>query len=151
MNQFVELKRLGDVIRRTALHDRDGVLDGGVAGDDDRDDARITLAGRLDYLGPVDPRQTQVGHEHVEGELIEILQRFFAGGRLSDFKPALGEPLRHEAAQSWLIVTKSRWGVVSDPSTANRLTQTTVPTYPWKPRATGSWSSGHNAPHRQGR
>ena len=109
MNQLVELKRLGHVIRCPPFHRFDGVPHGPVAGDHDGDDAGIPLLGRFDHSRAVDSRQTQVGDQDVEGELVQVFDRLFT--RLVVYEQEMRRSLRAKHS-------------------ANRLTQSLVPTYP---------------------
>ena len=109
MQQLVELKRLGDEVRRAALDRIDGVLHRAVAGDDDGDDARDSGRRAASMTaGPVDAGQPQVGDDDVEGELLEQLERLFAAVGLDDFEAALGQPLGHERAQGRLVIDKEK-------------------------------------------
>ena len=99
VHQLVELKRLGDEIRRAALDRVNGVLHRAIAGDHDGDDARVALDRRLDDLCPVDARQAEVGDEDVERKLIEQFEGFFAAVGLDHLETALRQPLRHERPQ----------------------------------------------------
>ncbi len=78
MHQLVELKRLGDEIRRAALDRVHGVLHRAVAGDDDADDAGIAADRRFDHPPAVDAGHAEIGDDDVEGELLEQIERFFA-------------------------------------------------------------------------
>ncbi len=104
VQQLVELKGLGDKVRRTPMDGFDGVLHGPIPGDHNGDDPGIPFSSRFDDPGPVDPREAQVGDQNVEGKLIQILERFFPGVGLNDFESTLRESLRHQPAQGRLIV-----------------------------------------------
>ena len=81
VQQLLELKRLGDEVRRAALDRFDRILHRAEAGDDDGDDAGIAFEGRFDDVLAVDARQPQIGDDDVEGEVAEQLERAFAGLR----------------------------------------------------------------------
>ncbi len=104
MQQRVELKRLRDEVRGSLLDRFHGILHGAVSRDHDRDDFRVAFERRVDHLSAVDPRQTQVGDQNVEGEVGEPLERLFTAGRLLDEKAMVGEPLRNRLAQRMLVV-----------------------------------------------
>ena len=123
VHQLVELKRLGDEIRRAALDGIDGILHRAEACDDDRDDARIPLPGRLDDPGPVDAGQPEVGDDDVEGELVEEFEGLFAAVGLHDLESALGQALGHQAAQRGLVVDEEQMGGGTHLGGANILTQ----------------------------
>ena len=101
VHQLVELKRLGDEVRRASLDGVDGVFHRAEAGDDDGDDSRIPVPGRLDDPGPVDSRQPKVGDDDVKGELVEELEGPLAAVGLHDFESALGQTLGHQAPAGW--------------------------------------------------
>jgi hypothetical protein len=104
MQQRVELERLGDEVSSPPLDRLDGVFHRSIPGDDDRDDLGVTLERRLDHLGAVDPWQTQIGDQNVEGKIRETLKRFLAASRLFDDEPVIGEALGDRLAQRGLII-----------------------------------------------
>jgi len=108
VHQLVELERLGDEVRRTALHRIDRVLHGAVAGDDDDDDAGVAFAGRLDHVCAIDAGHPEVGDHDIEGELVEELDRSFATLRLDDIEPALRQALGHQGPQRGLVVREEQ-------------------------------------------
>ena len=126
MHQLVELKWLRDEIRRAALDGINGVLHGAETSNDDRDDARIPLPGRLDHSGPVDARQPEVGDDDVERELVEELEGPFAAVGLHDLESALGQPLGHQSAERGLVVDKQEMGGGAHLGGANILTQASL-------------------------
>ena len=62
---------------------------------DDGDDVRIASDRRLDHGGAVDPGQTEVGHDDVEGEVREMCQGGLARLGLLDLVAAVAELLRN--------------------------------------------------------
>ena len=110
MDQFVELKRLGDEIRGTSLDRVDGVFYRAEAGDDNRDDAGIAVPGRLDHSRAIDARQPKVGDDDVKGELVEELEGSLAAVGLHDFESALGQTLGHQSPQGGLVVNEEEMG-----------------------------------------
>jgi hypothetical protein len=104
VQQRVELKRLGDEVRRAVFDCFDGIFHGPVAGDDDRDDVGIALDRCIEHLAAVDARKPKVGQDDVEGELREPLQRVFAAASLLDQKIVIGEPLRDCLTQRHFVV-----------------------------------------------
>src|SRR4029434_7196826 len=104
VKELVELKRFRDEIRRPPLDRIDRVLHRAETGDHNRDDAWISLAGRLDDPSPVNAWKPQVRDDDVEGELRELLQRPLAAFGLDDFEAALRAPLGHESAEPRLVV-----------------------------------------------
>ena len=69
--QLVELKGLGDEIGGAAFDDVDGVLDRRVAGDDNRQNPGVSFERGVDHLPSVEPRQSQVGNQDVEGKALQ--------------------------------------------------------------------------------
>ena len=109
VQQLVELERLADEVGGAALDGVDGVLDGAVAGDDDADDARVALQGRVEHLAAVDAGQAQVRDQDVEGELLELLEGLLAGRRpRSTCEARVGEALGHDGAQGVFVVDEQQ-------------------------------------------
>jgi hypothetical protein len=106
VHQLVELKRLGDEIRRAALDGINGVLHCAETSNDDRDDAGIPLPGRLDHPGPVDAGQPEVGDDDVKGELVEEFESTFAAVGFHDFESAFRQAFGHQPAECGLVVDK---------------------------------------------
>ena len=89
VQQFVELKGLGDEVGGAALDGLDRVLHRAVTRDDDRDDAGIALEGGFDDPLAVDARQTQIGDDDVEREVAQQLDCAFAGFGFGDLESLL--------------------------------------------------------------
>ncbi len=104
MEQFVDLKRLADEIARTALDRFHGVLHRPEARDHDRDDVRVARHRRLDHGGPVDARQSQVGHDDVEREFGEARERRLARLGLPDPIAAVVELLGDGLAKRCFVL-----------------------------------------------
>ena len=71
MQQRIELKWLGDEVRRALFDGVHRIFHRAEAGDDDGDDVGISLERGIEHLAAVDAGQTQVGDEDVEGEVGE--------------------------------------------------------------------------------
>ena len=104
VQQLVELEGLGDEVGGAALDDVNGVLHGGVTGDDDRDDPGVAVDGRGNHLASVDARQAQVGNDDVEGKPLQIGKRRFARGGLRNLETLVPEPFRHHFPQRIFVV-----------------------------------------------
>jgi hypothetical protein len=104
MQKLVELERLLDEVRRSALHDVDRVFERSVARDHDRDDAGIAFPCRLNDPCPVDSRQPEVGDHHVEGELIQELEGPLAAVSLGGVEAAFAQTLGHQRAERGFVV-----------------------------------------------
>ena len=103
VQQLVELKRLGDEIRGAALDGFDRVLHRSVSGDDDADDVGIAEQRGFEDARAVEPGQSQVGDDDVEGKFGELLDRLLAGLGLLDFEAVLGQALGERLAQGRLV------------------------------------------------
>ena len=103
MQQFVDLKRLADEVRRAALDRLDGVLHRAVSGDDDGDDVGVARDGGLDDRRAVDAGQAQVGEDDVEGEFCEPGDRRFARFGLLDTIAAVGQLFGNGLAQRGFV------------------------------------------------
>ena len=104
MQQLVELERLGDEVGRPPLDGVDRILHRGVAGDDDGDDAGITLQSGIDDAAAVNARQAQVGDDDVEGEALQLFEGLLARSGLGNLETLVQEPFRHHPPQRILIV-----------------------------------------------
>ena len=87
-----------------ALDDVDCVLDGRVAGDDNREDARIPLERRVNHLPPVEAGQPQVRDDDVEGEALQLFERRLTRSRLDHLESFIGQALRHHDPERFLVV-----------------------------------------------
>ena len=104
VHQLVELKRLGDEVRRAALDRLDRVLHRAEPRDHNRDDPGIALASRLNHASPVHAGHPEVGNHDVESKLVKKLERSLAAIRFDDVEAALVEAFRHQAPQHRLVV-----------------------------------------------
>ena len=103
VQQFVDLKRLADEIRRAALDGFDRILHRSVAGDDDGDDVGVAGDGGFDDRGAVDAGQPQVRDDDVEGEFGEPRDRGLARFGLLDLIAAVGQLLGDGLPQRRLV------------------------------------------------
>ena len=108
MQQLLELKRLGDEPFGAQPRDLDGLSHRAEAGDHDRDDVRIPGERLVEHLPAVDAGQPQVGDEDVERELVQPLERLFAGAGLLDPKSVLGQPFGHHLAKCRFVVDQEK-------------------------------------------
>ena len=108
VQQLFELKRLGDESLDAEARDLDRLANRSETGDDDRDDLGIPGEGFVKNPTAVDARQPEVGDKNVEGEVVQPLERFFAGCRLFDPEPMIDEPLGHRLAKSAFIVNEQQ-------------------------------------------
>ena len=108
MQQRVELKRLGDEVRRALLDRVDGVLHGAEAGDDDRDDVRVALERGVEHLPAVDAGQAEVGDEDVEGEVGQPSSASSPLAACSTDEAMVGQPLGDGLAQRLLVVDEQQ-------------------------------------------
>jgi hypothetical protein len=104
VQQLVELKRLGDKIRRPTLQSIDRVFDRAIPSHNDGDDPGIALERRFDHNLAIDARQAQIGDDDIEGEFAQQLEGALAVLGLSDFKSLFGKAFRHHAAEGSLVV-----------------------------------------------
>ena len=90
------------------LGDVDGVLgqlgDAGVTFIDDGDDLGVAGQGLVENRPAVDPWQAQIGNQDVKGELLQPLQRVFAGARLNDRKSRFLKAIGDRLSKSGLVV-----------------------------------------------
>ena len=76
--QLVELEWLGDEVGGPAFDDLHRVLHGAVPCHHDADDVGVAIHRRLDHAGSSEAGQPQVGHDDVEREIGQQLERTLA-------------------------------------------------------------------------
>jgi hypothetical protein len=101
---LVLLERLRQEVVRPAADRLDGGRDGPVRGHHDDLRVRRDLLGVLQDLHPVDRRHAQVGEDHVEGLVLQALDRRRAVLRLLDRVPRLPEDDRGRRPHVLLVV-----------------------------------------------
>src|SRR5204862_3308925 len=104
----VDLERLADEVARAAFDRLDRVLHRAVAGDDDRDDIRITLNRGFDHRGSIDPRQTKISNDDVERKIRETCDRRLSGISLLDVVATIGQLLGYGLAECGFVLHEEK-------------------------------------------
>jgi hypothetical protein len=108
MEQLFELKGLRDESLDAEACDLDGLANRSKTGDDDRDDLGIPGEGFVKNPTSIDARQAEVRYKNVEGEVVQAIERLFAGRSLFDSEPMIDEALGHRLSKSAFIVYKQQ-------------------------------------------
>ena len=83
--------------------ERHGIPNGAVPGHDDHEDVGIAIERRFEHARAANARQPQIGEHHVEGELTECRDGFFAGVGLHDVEARVGQLVGDGGAEGGLV------------------------------------------------
>ena len=107
MEQLFELKGLGDESLDAEACDLDGLANGSKP--------VMTIAMISGYLAKASSRfashrrpAAEVGYKNVEGEVVQPIERLFAGRSLFDPEPMIDEALGHCLSKSAFVVDKQQ-------------------------------------------
>ena len=102
--ELVRAERLFDIVEGAQPHGIDSRGDGGVRGD--HDDLRIDRAfgQRAQELEAVHAGHLEVGHDHIGGPALELLERFDGAAAALHGVSGVAEHVRHRLARAGMVV-----------------------------------------------
>ena len=134
VQQFVELKRLGDEVGRPPLDRFDRVLHRSVTGHDDAYDIAVAEQGGFEHASAVEARQTQIGDDDIEGKFSELLDCLLARVGLLHLESVFRQALREGLTQRGFVFDQQQMFLgFSHLQGVNTLTRPT-PLGKWKVR-----------------
>ena len=103
LGDLVDVERLRDVVERAQLHRPNGGLDRRVARHEDHLGFRPDLPGVGENGEPVLPGHLQVGEDHVDGVVVDVLKGFLPGAGFVDLEVGAPEHVSKEGERDFLV------------------------------------------------